>query len=314
MTILTVVLVFLCILFFAGGLFVVQYAMTRRDRTELFKSSTVAPSGRLIYRNEVQKGVDWFESQKFEEQCITSADGLKLKAWLLLPEKPVATVIALHGFRSWPSREFAGVAKLMFDNNIAVLYPFQRAHRISEGKYITFGVKEKFDCVQWANILATKFPELPMYLYGQSMGGATVLFSGALDLPSQVKGVIADSAYDSPVNIVKDLLQRSYHLPAYPLIWFVDIWAFLLGRFGLYSDRACKTMRADLRYLFIHGDKDDLVPFYMGKRNYDSCPAKDKSFMIVHDSGHCACCYKEESLYKKNLIRFIIPEKNEEEI
>ena len=305
MIIILIALGFIFLLFLGAGLFVVLYATTRRDRTELFKSSTIAPSGRLIYKESVEEGVKWFENQKYESISILSHDNLSLKAILLRPSHPVATVIALHGFRSWPSREFAGVAKLLYDNNIAVLYPYQRSHRISEGHYITFGVKEKSDCAQWAFVMSDIFPDLPLFLYGQSMGGATVLMAGSVDLPVQVKGVIADSAYNSPAAVIINLLKKSYHIPPFPLVYFVDFWTMLLGHYGLFRNGADKCMRPDLKYLFIHGDIDDLIPFSMGKSNFDACPSLAKSFLTVKGAGHCACCYKNKTDYNNALIQFI---------
>lgn len=311
MRIALIIILFLLLLFLGAGLYVVLYATTRRDREELFKSSTVAPSGRLIYKESVQQGVDWFEHQPFDNVSVTSADGLELEAHLISPSEPIAAVVALHGFRSWPSREFAEVAELLYNNGIAVLYPYQRSHRRSEGKYITFGVKEKYDCAKWACWLAEKYPNLPMYLYGQSMGGATVLMAGGIKLPSQVCGIIADSAYDSPAAVIINLLRNSYHIPAYPLIWFVDLWSILLGHYELFGNTTKKGMREDLKYLFIHGEIDDLVPFSMGKANYDACPSKNKEFLSVEGAGHCACCYKESAAYNNALLSFINQNKQE---
>ena len=305
MTYLFVTLIFLFIVFVAAGLFVVQYAMTRRDRTELFKSSTVAPSGRLKFKNSVEQGVFWFEAQPFKTVTLRSHDGLNLSGLLLSPPKPKACMVALHGFRSWPSREFAGVSKLLFDNNIAVLYPYQRSHRLSEGRYITFGVKEKYDCAKWCEFLSGEYPELPLFLYGQSMGGATVLMTGAVKMPEQLKGVIADSAYDCPADIIMDLFRRSYHLPAYPLIWFVDLWTLILCRYGVFKNKASRSMRAGLSYLFIHGDADELVPFHMGKTNFEKCPSQRKTFLTIEGAGHCACCYQQKEEYDSALLNFI---------
>lgn len=302
---LLIVIIFLIVLFVAAGLFVVLYATTRRDRTELFKPSTVAPSGRLKFRSSVEEGVKWFEAQPFEKLTMLSDDGFKLTGLLLSPADPKACMVALHGFRSWPAREFAGVSKLLFDNGIAVLYPYQRSHRDSEGKYITFGVKEKRDCSEWSRLLSGKYPDLPLFLYGQSMGGSTVLMTGAVDMPARLKGVIADSAYDCPADIIMDLFKRSYHVPAYPLIWFVDLWTVILGRYELFSHKASRSMRSDLSYLFIHGDQDELVPMHMGVRNYEHCPSVRKKLLTVKDAGHCACCYQQKEEYDSALINFI---------
>ena len=297
--------IFLFFIFCAAGLFVVLYATTRRDRTDLFKPSTVAPSARVQFRNAVEKGVEWFEAQFFEKLTIVSQDGLTLQAELLSPTSPKACMIAMHGFRSWPSREFAAVSKLLYENNIAVLYPYQRAHRLSNGKYITFGVKEKYDCAKWAFLLSTRFPNLPLFLYGQSMGGATVLMTGSIPMPIQLKGVIADSAYDSPSDVMISLFKRTYHVPGYPLILFVDLWTLLLAHYELFRHKASKSMRQDLSYLFIHGDCDELIPIHMGLNNYINCPSLRKTLLTVPGAGHCACCYKQQAEYINTFLRFI---------
>ena len=176
------VLVFLFFSFYAFRL-----GTGRRDRTELFRYSSVAPSARIPFRDRVEKGVNWFEDQYRETLEITSDDGLKLKAELLPCENPKGVIVAMHGFRSWPSREFALIAKLLYEQGYTVLYPYQRAHRLSQGDYITFGAKEQYDCQQWAQVLSLRYPELPLFLYGQSMGASTVLLAGALPLPRQTR-------------------------------------------------------------------------------------------------------------------------------
>lgn len=309
---LIIIAVFLLVLFCGAGLFILLYATTRRDRDDLFKPSTTAPSARAIYREKVLKGVQWFESQTFETLHIVSSDGLTLEADLLAPPHPVASVVAFHGFRSWPSREFAEVTRILYEKDIAVLYPYQRSHRKSEGRFITFGVKEKYDCASWARLLAEKYPDTPLYLYGQSMGGATVLMAGKTELPKQVVGVVADSAFNRPADVIINLFRNSYHVPAYPLILFVDFWALLLGHYGLFHNRAGNSMRNDLRYLFIHGDMDDLIPYFMGKSNFDACPSPQKAFLTVQGAGHCACCYKESNAYNNALINFILNINQEE--
>ena len=50
------VLVFLFFSFYAFKL-----GTGRRDRTELFRYSSVAPSARIPFRDRVEKGVNWFE-------------------------------------------------------------------------------------------------------------------------------------------------------------------------------------------------------------------------------------------------------------
>ena len=155
-------LILLRVLTFSASLYAFLRGSTRRDRTELFKASTVVPSGRYRFRDRMQLGVDWFESQPKQELHITSRDGLSLAAELIEAEAPIGLVVAVHGFRSWPAREFALVAKHLYEQGYTVLYPYMRAHRKSAGKYITFGVKERYDIAGWAELLSKKHPDLPL--------------------------------------------------------------------------------------------------------------------------------------------------------
>lgn len=79
-----------------------------------------------------------------------------------------------------------------------------RAHGSSEGKCLTFGVKERYDCLAWINCAIERFGrDTKIFLYGISMGAATVLMAGGLDLPDNVVGIVADCGYTSPTAIIK---------------------------------------------------------------------------------------------------------------
>ena len=72
-----------------------------------------------------------------------------------------------------------------------------RAHGNSEGKYIGFGILDRFDCKSWINYVDTRFNSIKkIVLYGVSMGGSIVLMtSGFTDLSASVKAVVADCAF-----------------------------------------------------------------------------------------------------------------------
>ncbi len=294
------VLVFLFFSFYAFKL-----GTGRRDRTELFRYSSVAPSARIPFRDRVEKGVNWFEDQYRETLEITSDDGLKLKAELLPCENPKGVIVAMHGFRSWPSREFALIAKLLYEQGYTVLYPYQRAHRLSQGDYITFGAKEQYDCQQWAQVLSLRYPELPLFLYGQSMGASTVLLAGALPLPRQIRGLIADCGYTNPAGVIRHVLRTAYKVPPYPLLWCMDLWARLLGHYSFYEVNTLAALdKTSLPCLFIHGTADDLVPYEMGRANAERCHT-EKDFLTVKDAGHCASWYVGEADYRSHLLAFL---------
>lgn len=298
-------LILLFVLILCASLYAFLRGGTRRDRTELFRASTVAPSGRYKYRDQVQLGVDWYENQPRSELTITSRDGLLLYADLIEAENPVGLVVAAHGFRSWPAREFALIAKHLHEQGYTVLYPYMRAHRKSEGKYITFGVKERYDIAAWAKLLAQKHPDLPLFLYGQSMGGATVIMVSGLDLPKNTRGIIADSAFYSPKDVIGTALVRSYKIPIFPMLPAMDLWARIVAGYSLTTTTCQDALdKTDLPFLFIHGTEDDLVPYEMGLQNYEHCHTQ-KEMLTVKGAAHCCSYYADPVRYLSHLDGFL---------
>ena len=49
------------------------------------------------------------------------------------------------------------------------------------------------------------------------MGCATTLMAAGLDLPDNVKGIIADCGFTSPWDIIKHVAKERFHLPPFPL-------------------------------------------------------------------------------------------------
>lgn len=298
-------LILLIVLTLFASLYAFLRGSTRRDRTELFKASTVAPSGRYKFRDRMQLGVDWFESQPKRELHITSRDGLPLAAELIEAENPVGLVVAVHGFRSWPAREYALIAKHLYDEGYTVLYPYMRAHRKSGGKYITFGVKERYDIAAWAKLLSDQRPDLPLFLYGQSMGGATVIMASGLDLPANTRGVIADSAYFSPKDVIGTALVQSYKVPVFPMLPAMDLWARIIAGYSVTATTCQEALdKTKLPFLFIHGTEDELVPYAMGLQNFEHCHT-EKQMLTVEGAAHCASCYVDPVQYISYLDGFL---------
>ena len=300
-----IALILLIVVVLSASLYAFERGSTRRDRTELFKASTVVPSGRYKYRDRLQQGADWFEAQPKTELHITSRDGLSLAAELIEAEDPIGLIVAVHGFRSWPAREFALIAKHLYEQGYTVLYPYMRAHRKSAGKYISFGVKEQYDIAAWARLLAEKRPDLPLFLYGQSMGGATVIMASGLELPANTRGVIADSAYHSPRDVISTALVNAYKVPVFPMLPAMDLWARIIAGYSLISTTCKEALdKTSLPFLFIHGTEDELVPYAMGIRNYEACHT-EKEMLTVEGAAHCASYYADTDRYISCLDRFL---------
>ena len=203
----------------------------------------------------------------YERVGITSFDGLRLNGryYHRMDGAPIA--ILFHGYRGTPSRDFSGGAQHYLEDGFNVLLIEQRAHCSSEGHVTTFAVREHRDCLTWIDYARTRFgAQTPIILCGISMGASTVLTAAGLKLADNVKGVIADSPFTSPKEIIMRV-SRDRRLPPHIVWWLAWLGACLFGCFRPTGvDTAESVKNTQVPILLIHGEDDRYVPCDMGKR------------------------------------------------
>ena len=104
----------------------------------------------------------------------------------------------MHGWRSSWSHDFGLIADFWRNNHCSVLYAEQRGQNNSGGDHMSLGLLERYDCLAWTNWINEKTGKsIPIYLAGVSMGATSVLMASELELPDNVFGIAADSAFTS---------------------------------------------------------------------------------------------------------------------
>lgn len=259
------------------------------------------------FQKELEEGKAWFGAQDKEKITMTAGDGLKLVAYYL-PAKVEARkiLILMHGYRNDGFGDFAGLVKFYHEMGYDLLVPHQRSHGESEGTYICFGVKERYDLKQWSDYIAKRFEgKCSIFLSGISMGGATVLMATGLELPGQVKGIIADCAFTSPWDMFACVLKRDAHLPVFPFLYIADLICRKRAGFGFKECSTISCMKQNrIPVLFIHGGKDDFIPIEMSRRSYDACVAK-KKFLMIDRAAHATSNLAEPEVYRSTVIEFM---------
>lgn len=260
----------------------------------------------LPFKDEILSGSAWFQAQSPERVSIRSRDGLRLSGWLLPAENAKGTVLMLHGYRSHPFRDFGAVFPFYHDLGWNVLAVCQRACGESEGKYITYGVKERFDARDWAVFLADRFGEdHTIVLHGLSMGSTTALMALGTELPENVRGVVADCGFTSPYDILAHVVRSDYHLPAKPLLALTGIYTKLFADFGLRDYSTQEALRENQRPIFLlHGEADSFVPIRATVENY-AASAGEKKLLTIPGADHAAawCTAPEEC--QRNIRKFL---------
>lgn len=304
MRILCFLVLALLLLFLCGGLYAYRrafYAPKKKRQMGLdFHGMHIEP-----YQDTVRGLFDELAGRPCEELTILSRDGRKLHGWYYEGEEDAPLDIFFHGYRSFCMKDFCGGAELSRLLGHKILLVDQRAHGKSEGHTISFGVKERFDVVSWANYGAARFgEEIPIMLYGISMGGTTVLMASELELPKNVKGIVADCPFDTPMNILTHVAQRT-GIPKLLLRPFLILGAGIFGGFYVYgADAAQAVKKASVPILIIHGEADTFVPCEMSKTIYSANPS-NITLVTVPDAHHGISYLVDPEKYQRAIMDFI---------
>jgi len=128
---------------------------------------------------------------RLESGRFVTADGLSLPLRNWQPAgAPKAVILALHGFNDYskafedPARDWAamGIATYAYDQRGFGAAPYRG---LWAGSDALTG-----DLADAARALKARYPQLPLYLLGDSMGGAVVLAAMASDDPPPADGIV----------------------------------------------------------------------------------------------------------------------------
>ncbi len=118
-------------------------------------------------------------------------DGAALPIRIWMPTGQVrAVILALHGMNDY-SNAFDGPGKALAARGIAVYAYDQRGFgQAPHPGYWSSAQAMAADLRDATALVASRFPGVPLYLLGESMGGAVVMVTVAGTPPPQVKGII----------------------------------------------------------------------------------------------------------------------------
>jgi len=254
---------------------------------------------------QVDAAAQRLENSECDTVEIISHDGIKLVGHWYENPNAQRIVVAMHGWRSSWSQDFGMIADFLHDNGCSVLYAEQRGQNSSGGDHMTFGLLERYDCLDWINwVNENTQEELPIYLAGISMGATTVLMATGLELPGNVRGVVADCGFTSPYAIWKYVTEENLHL-SYKLHGnLVERLCQRKIRMGAKEYSTMDAMQGcQIPVLFIHGADDTFVPVTMTYENYRACTAP-KQLLVVPGAQHGLSYYVEQDRYEKEVKAF----------
>ena len=241
-----------------------------------------------------------------EEWVLESDDGLRLVATHFRPERATGNwVIVVHGYGCTQENSYYTAATYLalgYD----VVTPDLRSSGKSQGTFVTMGLDESKDVVQWARRIAETQKDARIVLHGVSMGAATVMMASARDdLPSAVVACVEDCGYTSAYDLLAYQMETSFHLPSFPGMNLLDWRCEQRAGFSLHQAAPVMAVRhANVPMLFIHGTKDTLVPPVMAEELYAACTT-EKKLLLVPDAIHSAASQQDHDLYYRTVTEFL---------
>ncbi len=230
---------------------------------------------------------EWLAKQDRQDVFIQSYDGLSLHGQYLTQKNSRGTLLLCHGYQSSGEGDFSCILKDYFALGFDLLIIDQRAHLQSQGKYLTMGVRERYDVRAWCLwLLQQRGEKHKVVLDGISMGATSVLMAAGLDLPLNVVAVLADCGFTSPREIFTHVMQTSVKIPTFMLSG-AELCCRVMAGFSIDGASTVEAVkRSDLPLLMLHGEGDDFVPCWMSEKTFAAAAVEDKQLLTVPGAGH----------------------------
>ena len=223
---------------------------------------------------------------EYEDVFFDTEDGLRLHSWYIPPttDSVDGYVLFLHGNAGNVAHfleKTAGLARLGF----GVMSPDYRGFGLSEGKPSEKGVYLDSRAAFETFIQRPGVRPENVVIFGYSLGGAA---AAELALEVRPQGVIFESTFTSIRDMAHEIV------PLLPRFMVSPVF-----------ETAGKMSRINAPALFIHGDRDELVPSFMGRRLYELHPGP-KDIMIIPGGGHTDGHVVGGSPYLRKIREFIL--------
>jgi uncharacterized protein len=195
---------------------------------------------------------------------IETADGERLHGWTLIHPRPRATVVYFHG-NGGNLSIWAPILSAVYQRGFTVVAFDYRGYGLSTGRPSERGLYRDADAIvehAWRRGDRRE----PMVYWGRSLGTAVAAYAATVRRPD---GIVLESGFPD----ARSLLRSS------PPMMFLSL-------FSTYRFPTADLMRrAHAPALVVHGDRDAVVPYELGRNLFERIDAP-KQFLTIPGGDH----------------------------
>ena len=233
----------------------------------MFKALIGALEPRLVFfpsagedRNPASLGI------AYEAVRIRTSDGERLVAWQLEPKDPVADVVYFHG-NGGNLSVWLPVFAALHAHRLRVLAVDYRGYGLSSGRPSEEGVYRDAEAVvKHATAGKSTSAGRPLVFWGKSLGGP---IAAAATRAARADGLILESSFADKAAVVR----------SHPVLRMLNVFAsYRFDTVKLLTDFSGPV-------LVIHGNRDSVVPFALGRELHERLTTP-KRFVEITGADH----------------------------
>ena len=219
----------------------------------------------------------------FEPLTIQTADGERLRAWRMDASSPRARMLYFHG-NGGNLSNWTPILTAIVRHGYSVTALDYRGYGLSTGQPTERGLYRDADAFVRA-VWTDADARVPTIFWGRSLGTAVAAYAATVRKPD---GLLIESGFPQARALVRDS----------PILAFLSLFASY--RFPT----ADYVNRARVPVLQMHGERDGVIPFELGRELYGRIEGS-KQFVVIAGGDHNDAAPADPAAYWSAIDRFV---------
>lgn len=252
---------------------------------------------KICYRGSFEENDmnDFLINHDMKQIRIKNHKGLILQGYLMEVENADKTVIIAHPFNksALQMENYIEYFKRVL-NNVNILLFDANGHGNSDGYIRGFGYHDITDLMYWNTYILQRYGnDHSIIMYGKEMGANTILNAAGLNKLKNVKAIVSEGAYDNVYSYLGYMFAKN----EYTMNFVAPVIQKAIKDELSWNIRNMDTVKLietnKIPVLFVHSNKDHLVPFsnVLELFNHDHSikelfPIKEKHLYQIEDDEY----------------------------